>query len=140
MNSIRAIFLHLKLGNCMKGTKSSLHSLQSSSSSILGQDRTKSTSQFSAWNEDEYPLSQILKAPSMEVNEDTQYLQIITRLQRITIFLKHHETFISYLLDENWFISCFEDSLVHWKAWKAVIQNLILISQQHLGALGQITF
>lgn len=37
-------------------------------------------------------LSQILKAPSVEVNEDTQYLQTVTHLQRIiTVFLKYHE-------------------------------------------------
>lgn len=40
---------------------------------------------------DAHSLSQILKAPSVEVNEDTQYLQTVTHLQRIiTVFLKDH--------------------------------------------------
>lgn len=41
---------------------------------------------------DAHSLSHILKAPSVEVNEDTQYLQTVTHLQRIiTVFLKYHE-------------------------------------------------
>lgn len=55
----------------MKRNKASPHSLQSSSASILGQDNPKFTSQFSALKKDDHPLSRSLRAPSMDVNEDT---------------------------------------------------------------------